>query len=249
MTPNCSQRVEGLNELFPPGLAQFRYPQRPGNRLQLPVIYNNDGNAAALYAHQMHFGSAGSAHTSIAAIVGTGLGGGVIEAGLVVKGASGMAGELGHVHIPMAALLADDQPIPRCNCGFVGDAESVASLTGIENNLLPYLLTQFPDPPPDEAGRQVRAYGEVGDEMALRIFEQQAMALGRLFTIAANYTDPNVYFLGGGVVESTPAFRDSFRGKVREHTVLRDEQTRLASFAVVPDLDMAGAPGALPWRL
>ena len=33
-------------------------------------------------------------------------------------------------------------------------------------------------------------------------------------------------------------------GKVREHTVLRDEQTRLASFAVVPDLDMAGARGA-----
>jgi glucokinase len=40
------------------------------------------------------------------------LGGGVIEAGIVVKGASGMAGELGHVHIPMAGLLADDQPIP-----------------------------------------------------------------------------------------------------------------------------------------
>jgi predicted NBD/HSP70 family sugar kinase len=141
------------------------------NRLQLPVIYNNDGNAAALYAHQMHFGSAGSAHSSIAAIVGTGLGGGVIEAGLVVKGASGMAGELGHVHIPMAGLLADDQPTPVCNCDFVGDAEGVASLTGIENNLLPYWLTQFPDHPlgaigvPDEAGRQVRAYGEAGDEM------------------------------------------------------------------------------------
>ena len=80
--------------------------------------------------------------------------------------------------------------------------------------------------------------------MALRIFEQQAMALGRLFTIAANYTDPNVYFLGGGVVESTPAFRDWFMGKVREHTVLRGEQTRLASFAVVPDLDSLG-PGTL----
>ena len=64
------------------------------------------------------------------------------------------------------------------------------------------------------------------------------------FTIAANYTDTNVYFLGGGVVESTPAFRDWFMGKVREHTVLRDEQTRLASFAVVPDLDIAGARGA-----
>jgi Helix-turn-helix domain len=60
--------------------------------------------------------------------------------------------------------------------------KGVASPTGIENNLLPYWLTQFPDRPlgaievPDEAGRQVRAYGEAGDEMALRIFG--AMALG-----------------------------------------------------------------------
>ena len=53
------------------------------------------------------------------------------------------------------------------------------------------------------------------------------MALGRLFTIAANYTDPGVYFLGDGVVESTPAFRDWFMSKVREHTVLCEEQTRL----------------------
>jgi len=41
------------------------------DRLQLPVIYNNDGNAAALYAHRMHFASAGGEHSSIAAIVGT----------------------------------------------------------------------------------------------------------------------------------------------------------------------------------
>ena len=34
VTPNCSQRVEGLNELFPPGLAQFRYPQRPGKSIR-----------------------------------------------------------------------------------------------------------------------------------------------------------------------------------------------------------------------
>ena len=53
-----------------------------------------------------------------------------------------MAGELGHVHIPMDGLLAEGQPLPTCSCGFVGDAESVASLTGIERNLLPYWLTQ-----------------------------------------------------------------------------------------------------------
>ena len=57
-----------------------------------------------------------------------------------------MAGELGHVHIPMHGLLADGQPMPACNCGFAGDAESVASLTGIEKNLLPYWLTPLPGP-------------------------------------------------------------------------------------------------------
>jgi glucokinase len=105
-------------------------------RLELPVVYNNDANAAALYAHHAHFGPDAGSHSSISAVVGTGLGGGVIEAGRVVKGAAGMAGELGHVHIPMQGLLAEGQQLPTCNRGFAGDAESVASLTGIERNLL-----------------------------------------------------------------------------------------------------------------
>lgn len=218
-------------------------------RLGLPVVYNNDGNAAALYAHRVHFGPAAGTCSSVAAIVGTGLGGGLVERGRVVRGAAGMAGELGHVHIPMAGLLEDDQPVPRCNCGFVGDAESVASLTGIERNLLPYWLTRFPGhdlasaPSPGAAARAVRGLGERGDPMAMRIFEQQAMALGRLLTICANVFDPSAYFLGGGVVEAAPEFRRWFADTVRRHTVLRPEQADVA-FGLVPDLDMAGARGA-----
>ena len=91
-------------------------------RLQIPVVYNNDGNAAALYAHVAHFGIVSGERSSVSAIVGTGLGGGLIEAGAIVKGAAGMAGELGHVHVPTDGLLADAQPTPLCNCGFSGDA-------------------------------------------------------------------------------------------------------------------------------
>ena len=225
-------------------------------RVQLPVIYNNDANAAALYAHFVRYGAEAARYSSVSAIVGTGLGGGVIESGRVVRGAAGMAGELGHVHIPMHGLLAEGQPLPQCNCGFAGDAESVASLTGIERNLLPYWLTRFEG---HELGRVdlakaaklVRAYGERGDPLALAVFEQQAMALGRLFTIAANYSDPHAYFVGGGVVETAPKFREWFLGKIREHTLLRAEQQQVAAFALVPDLDMAGARGsaiaALEW--
>ncbi|MDT5037636.1 MAG: glucokinase [Micromonosporaceae bacterium] len=219
-------------------------------RIGVPVVYNNDGNAAALYAHHVHFGAVANERSSISAIVGTGLGGGVIEFGRVVKGAAGMAGELGHIPIPMTGLLAPDQPVPRCNCGFDGDGESIASLTGIELNLLPYWLSRYPDHPLHQVGsshkaaKMVRGYGEAGDEMALKVFEQQAMALGRLFTVAANFTDPSAYFIGGGVVEAEPTFREWFLATVRENTVLRTEQAAVAQFALVPDRDMAGARGA-----
>jgi len=219
-------------------------------RLGVPVVYNNDGNAAALWAHHEHFGPQASQRSSVSAIVGTGLGGGVIEAGRVIRGAAGMAGELGHVHIPMQGLLAEGQPVPECQCGFAADAESVASLTGIERNLLPYWLTRFPDHELTrvgsirEAAKLVRGLGDAEDPLALRIFDQQAMALGRLFTIASNFLDPNAYFVGGGVVEASPKFREWFMERVREHTSLREEQLDVTTFALIPDLDMAGARGA-----
>jgi len=186
----------------------------------------------------------------VALIVGTGLGGGVIESGRVVRGAAGMAGEFGHIQISMDGLLAPAQPVPACNCGLLADGESVASLTGIEKNLLPYWLSRFPGHDLHAVGsaRQaaylVRGHAAAGDPMALEIFRQQAIALGRLFTIAANVTDPDAYFLGGGVVEAAPHFRDWFLATVRENTDLRDEQRPRVTFALVPDLDMAGARGA-----
>ncbi len=218
-------------------------------RLGLPVVYTNDANAAALYAHHAHFGADAADRSSVAAIVGTGLGGGVVQDGTVVTGAVGMAGELGHVHIPLHDILEPDQPMPRCNCGFQGDAESVASLTGIVKNLLPYWLTRFPDHDLNrveigKAAKLLRGYGERDDPLAKAVFGQQAAAIGRLFTITANVTDPHAYFVGGGVVEAAPHFRDWFLGQVRENTLLREEQERVAELALVPDLDMAGARGA-----
>ena len=86
--------------------------------------------------------------------------------------------------------------MPQCNCGLTGDVESFASLTGIEKNLLPYWLTRFNG---HELGRAesmavaaklVRGYGERGDPMALKIFGAEAIALGRIFTIAPTSPTP-----------------------------------------------------------
>ena len=220
------------------------------SRLDRRVAYINDGNAAALYAHHRHFGARAPEHSSVSIVIGTGLGGGLVHRGRVVTGSAGMAGELGHVHIPLEGLLEADQPVPYCNCGFVADAESVASLTGIENNLLPYWLTRFSGhalssaESPARAAQAVRSYGEAGDAMALRIFTQQAQAIGRLFTIVANVLDPDAYFVGGGVVETSEQFRSWYLQVARDNTILRAESARVATFHLVPDLDMAGGTGA-----
>jgi glucokinase len=267
-TPRSAVRAVGLDTPGPAsalgiisskGATNFSQPAWRGYdfrgtleaKLGLPVIYNNDGNAAALYAHHTLFKdpAIAASRSSVSAIIGTGCGGGVIEAGKVVRGAAGMAGELGHVHISMDGLLADGQPIPVCNCGVRGDVESIASLTGIERNLLPYWLSRYPGHElagldPHTAARKVRGLGEQGDPLARRIFEQQAIAIGRLFTAACNFLDPSVYFVGGGVVEAKPEFRDWFMSIVRAHTALREEQIDVAEFALVPDRDMAGARGS-----
>jgi predicted NBD/HSP70 family sugar kinase len=241
---------KGSTNFSAPAWRGFNVRSGLEDRLQLPVVYNNDGNAAALYAHYKFYGQQAADQSSVSVIVGTGLGGGVIVAGQVVRGVSGMAGELGHVHVPMAGLLEEDQQLPECNCGFMGDAESVASLKGIEKNLLPYWLRRYPNHDLNDmastaqAAKLVRSYAEKSDPMALNILNQQAVALGRLFTVIANFTDPAAYFLGGGAVETTPQLQDWFLGAVRANTVLRDEQRRLTTLTLVPDLDMAGARGS-----
>jgi predicted NBD/HSP70 family sugar kinase len=139
--------------------------------------------------------------------------------------------------------------MPTCACGNATDVESVASLTGIVRNLLPYWLGRYPHHPLAalplaDAAKAVRAHAEAGDELARNLFAQQAAVLGRLFTVAANFTDPAAYFVGGGVVEAAPEFRDWFLDRVRDATDLRPEQAALAEFALVPDRDMAGARGS-----
>src|SRR5579859_8258604 len=138
---------KGATNFGDAGWGGFDIRSALADRLGLPVIYNNDGNSAALYAHHVRFGAEARQRSSVAAIVGTGLGGGIVHAGQVIKGAAGMAGELGHVPIPLDGLVGVGQPMPACNCGQSGDAESVASLTGIQKNLLPYWLTRYEDHP------------------------------------------------------------------------------------------------------
>jgi predicted NBD/HSP70 family sugar kinase len=239
----------GATNFGHPGWDRFDIRGALEARLGVPVLYNNDGNAATLYAHHVRHGAESGVRGSVSAIIGTGFGAGVITGGRIVTGAAGFAGELGHMQIPMAGLLEPDQTLPSCNCGLDADAESVASLTGIKRNLLPYWLTRYPDHelaamPIETGAKLVRGFAERGDAMALDIFRQQAIAIGRVFSISAKFTDPDTYFVGGGVIEAEPHFRDWFLDVVRENTDFYPEQAAVAEITLVPDLDMAGARGS-----
>lgn len=241
--------AQGSTNFGNPGWARFPIRDAFQQATGLPTVYANDGNAAALHCHRVKFGR-DAKFSSLTAAVGTGLGGGIVVNGQLVAGATGFAAEAGHVVLPTRGLLEPDQPMPGCNCGREGDAEAWASLTGIRNNLLPYYLQKYPDHPlwhvDDVDGaraKRVRSYGEKGDAMARLIFRKQAIALALLFDIAMQLLDLDAFFVGGGIMQTKPEFREWFLSVLREHLPLRDEQKGV-SVDIAPDGDMAGARGA-----
>ena len=188
-------------------------------KLGKPVTYLNDGNAGALWGHFAIFGGSKLA-TSISAIIGTGLGGGVITEGNVVKGRVGFGGELGHVLIPYQSISGIDGLVPHCNCGRTGDLESLCSLTAIEKTFLPYFLARQPDHELagldiSKAAKLVRGLAERGDPLCREIFRVQAHALGLFFDEMINTFDPDALIVGGGAIETSEDFQRWFVSEIR----------------------------------
>ena len=217
-------------------------------RLGRPVSYLNDGNAGALWGHFSIFG-AGSKETSISAIVGTGLGGGVIVEGNVVKGRSGFGGELGHVLIPYQSIAGTEGLHPACNCGRTGDLESLCSLTAIAMTLLPYFLGRYPDHQlagldPNKAAKLVRGMAEKGDPLCREIFRVQAHALGLFFDEMVNTFDPDALIIGGGALETGAEFQHWFIAETRRGMPGQRVEQITIPIHVMPNGDTAGARGA-----
>ncbi|MEO8659394.1 MAG: ROK family protein [Bryobacteraceae bacterium] len=218
-------------------------------KLGKPVTYLNDGNAAALWGHFFIYGP-NSPETSVSAIIGTGLGGGVITQGNVVKGRKGFGGELGHVLIPFTSIGGVEGIHPECNCGRIGDLESLCSLTAIAKTFLPYFLPKYPGhelgkiPDLGKAAKGVRGLAEAGDPMCKEIFRVQAHALGLFFDEMINTFDPDALIIGGGALETKQEFQAWFLDEVRKGMpTQRTEQVDIPIY-VMPNGDTAGSRGA-----
>jgi glucokinase len=214
-----------------------------------PVTYLNDGNAAALWGHFEIFGAQNRA-TSISAVIGTGLGGGVIAEGNVLKGRTGFGGELGHVLIPWQQIPGIAELNPQCNCWRTGDLESLCSLTAIEKTLLPFFLTRHPEhelnriADAHQAALLVRGRAERGDPMCREIFRVQARALALFFDEMVNIFDPDALLVGGGAMETTQEFHQWFVDEIRAGMPIQREEQMDIPIHVMPNGDTAGARGA-----
>jgi glucokinase len=228
--------------------AGFDIREGLARRLGKPVNYLNDGNAGALWGHFTLFG-ANSKETSVSVVIGTGLGGGIIIDGNVVKGRKGFGGELGHVLLPYQSISGTPGLKPECNCGRTGDLESVCSLTAIEKTFLPYFLPRFPGHDLgkvdlSKAAKLVRGLAEKGDPLCREIFRVQAHALGLFFDEMINTFDPDAVIVGGGAIETSQEFQQWFIKEIRNSMPPQREEQADIPIYIMPNGDTAGARGA-----
>ncbi len=228
--------------------AGFDIREGLARKLNKPVSYLNDGNAGALWGHFTIFG-ANSKETSVSIVIGTGLGGGVIIDGNVVKGRKGFGGELGHVLIPYQSIPGIEGLKPQCNCGRLGDLESVCSLTAIEKTFLPYFLPKYPEHElgkvdGSKAAKMVRGMADRGDAMCREIFRVQAHGIGLFLDEMVNTFDPDALIIGGGALEASEAFQKWFIEQVRVGMPTQREEQADIPIYVMPNGDTAGSRGA-----
>jgi len=138
-------------------------------RLGHEVRFANDANCFAL--SEAVDGAARGARVVFGAILGTGVGGGIVVGGRMLEGRHGIAGEWGHTPLPW--MTDEEHPGPRCTCGRLGCIEQF--LSGPAKN---------------------RERDAIGEEQAMARYEDR---LARAFSTIINVLDPDVIVVGGGL--------------------------------------------------
>jgi glucokinase len=206
--------------LFAPNLAWRNEPLRAAieQRTGLPVVVENDANAAAW--GETRFGAGHGQPFTVTLTVGTGLGGGVVLGGELIRGAFGAAAEVGHINV-----VSDGRP---CGCGNLGCWEQYASGRALVTEARERaarspgsasLLLELANGQADAiTGPMVTMGAAAGDPVALQSFRAVGLWLGHGMADLAAILDPRVFIIGGGVSEAGellvgPA-REAFQGRL-----------------------------------
>ncbi len=185
--------------LFAPNLAWRNEPlnRRIAERVELPVVIENDANAAAW--GEFRFGAGRDAGDLLLITVGTGIGGGLVSDGQVFRGGFGVAAEIGHM------LFVPDGRL--CGCGNHGCWEPYASGNALERDaredsgstLAASLLSRAGGDPAAIDGPMITAAAEEGDRFARDCLARLGTCLGRGAASLTAVLDPTLIVIGGGV--------------------------------------------------
>ena len=186
-----------------PGLAGLRLAPLLAQALGIPVVADRDTNAAALA--EQRYGAARGCADFVYVTVSTGVGGAVFTNGQLLRGADGVAGEIGHVVVRMGGEL--------CGCGRRGCLEAVASgpalaaaameIADIDGDSPLSVLRRKLQPLPIE-GRHVDEAAQAGDPDAIRILANASTAIASAAVDLVNVFNPCLLVLGGSVVRAHP---------------------------------------------
>lgn len=185
---------------FGPNLPWREVPlaERLSEAFGVPVVIDNDANAAAW--GEFRYGAAREHDDMLMVTVGTGIGGGIVSGGRMLRGANGFAAEIGHV------IVEPDGP--PCGCGNVGCWEQVASGSALGRIGREHAardrrgrIAALAGGADRVSGRHVAKAAAEGDPDAAGILREVGRRLGEGMAGLANILDPEVIVVGGGVAE------------------------------------------------
>ncbi len=220
-----------------PGWQNLHLAEILNKQFTVPVYLGNDANLAAL--GEWKYG-AGRGHSNLLYItISTGIGGGIILENQLINGATGMAGEVGHV------MAVPDGPI--CGCGKRGHIEAVASGTGIAHYVKEKIDAGVPSAFPagsTPSAKEIAAAAREGDKLSNEAFELAGFYLGRTFADFLHILNPSILILGGGVSMSGDLIMNPMKASLEKHVISPEYLTNLT---IVPAAlgDDAGLLGAL----
>lgn len=171
-------------------------------RVGMPVVLENDANAAAWGEHR--FGAGRGCDDLIVMTIGTGVGGGLIVGGHLLRGHRGMGAEIGHITLVPGGL--------PCGCGRRGCLEQYASGSALvrvararaaqSREEAGELMALGDGTPEGISGQHVTQAAQAGDPLAISCFAELGDAIGRGLSDLTAVLDPARIVLGGGVSEA-----------------------------------------------
>lgn len=196
-------------------LEDVRFRDLMSERLGLPVVVDNDANAALLA--EARFGAARGVSHAVLVALGTGIGSGLLLDGRVYRGARGFAAEIGHTVVDLHG--------PECQgaCPGRGCLEVLASGSTIGRDGIEAARTH----PSSALGRRAAAGREIsggivtelahdGDELARSVLAEVGRRLGYGLVGVVNVFNPEMIVLGGGVLAAGELLLEPARAVVAE---------------------------------